>query len=490
MPLLIVASIPNRLLPPVEPINLHKVANNPNMDSAETITELMDDPPAQGKQPACQIKYFNGRIYYGTKIMLPAKLSFRAASIYNEQSHDDNIVEGEKITCAHGIRAQGEKLINCASSVDSDDAADRSEEDDASRALLIDTTTTGEDENSGSSIDICDDATLRAHAIRLNASYYNNCLMNATTSTPNMGPHHAHHHPNARKTAINFGEVSPRRQSAANVSPQSGLSPLPALASPQQDKRKSPSKKVRSPLGQTQARPRYNVQPMVVIHEPPSRTSSAAVSPAIECAKRLRTLIDQEQPDNKAGIQIIAQAKLSPAPQVPPAPPSVAKSEEDQEIFPINSSNERNDSISLTEKSFPAIKMDISSDEMEMQPHSGPGNTPQHMITTQFDSDEDCKLDVVATLANCAEEQREEMPGTNRAMAPPPAPTPVAPTPPASSAWTREEDKVILIEMKRGARDRQHLIMRMGEKLMHRKEHELRARHQFLMDFLSKLQGK
>lgn len=460
---------------------MHELATNPNVDSAETITELMDDSPAQGKQPACQIKYFNGRIYYGTKIMLPAKLSFRAASLYNEQSHD--VVDEEKITCAHGIRAQGEKLINCASSVDSDDAAERSEEDDPSRALLIDTTTTGEDENSCSSLDICDDATLRAHAIRLNASYYNNCLMNATTSTPNMGSHHGQHHPNAKKTAINFGEVSPRRQSAANVSPQSGLSPLPTLAStlgasPQQDKRKSPSKKVRSPLGPTQARPRYNIQPMVVIHEQPARTSSASSSPAIECAKRLRTLIDQEEPDNKSGIQIIAQAKLSPSPLAPPPPP-VAKSEEEQEFLPINSSEE----MSLTQQSFPAIKMDISSDEMEIQQHSSAGNTPQHVITTQFDSDEDCKLDVVATLANCTEQQ-EESPETRTTMA---APPPAATT---ASAWTREEDKVILIEMKLGARDQQDLIRRIADKLKHRKEHELRSRHQFLMDFLSKLQGK
>lgn len=468
----------------MEPINLHELATNPSVDSAETITDIMDDPPAQGKQPACQIKYFNGRIYYGTKIMLPAKLSFRAATIYNEQSHD--VLDGEKITCAHGIRAQGEKLINCASSVDSDDAADRSEEDDPSRALLIDTTTTGEDENSSSSLDICDDATLRAHAIRLNANYYNNCLINATTSTPNMGHHHAQHHPNAKKTAINFGEVSPRRQSAANVSPQSGLSPLPTLAStsfgasPQQDKRKSPSKKVRSPLGQTQARPRYNVPPMVVVHEQPARTSSASASPAIECAKRLRTLIDAEEPDNKSGIQIIAQAKLSPSPLAhPPPPPPVAKSEEEQEFLPINSSEE----MSLTQQSFPAIKMDISSDEMELQQQSGAGSTPQHVITTQFDSDEDCKLDVVATLANCTEQQEESRETRTATAAPPPASTP-------ASAWTREEDKVILIEMKLGARDQPHLIRRIAEKLKHRKEHELRARHQFLMDFLSKLQGK
>ncbi|XP_034476357.1 uncharacterized protein LOC117783197 [Drosophila innubila] len=469
------AKPPKRILPPAEPINLHEVLNNTRGEFVETVNDLIEDVPAQGKPPGCQLKYFNGRIFYGSKIMLPAKLSFRAASIYNEQCND--APSEDILTCAHGVRALGEKLINAACTVDSDDAAERSEEDDASRALVIDTTT-GDEENSSSSLDMCDDVTLRAHAIRLNANYYNSGFNSANTSTPNVGGHHhSQHHPHAKKTAINFGEMSPRRQTAANVSPLSGLSPLPALAStgnasPQPDKRKSPTKKVRSPLSQTQARPRYNVQPMVVIHEPQVRAPAHA-SPAIECAKRLRTLIDQEsgpseELDTKAGIRIIAQAKQT-----------VAKLE------PVDSTEKMDAALTTT-----TIKMDveISEDEVEVI-QSSSDNTPQHVITTQFDSDEDCKLDVVATLANCTE--KNESTTT--------APTTAATcsrtvTPPGQSnttdAWTREEDKVILIEMKMGARDRQHLIKRMGAKLQHRNETELRARHQFLMDFLSKLQGK
>lgn len=236
------------ILPPAEPINLHEVLNNTRGEFVESVHDLIEDVPAQGKPPGCQLKYLNGRIFYGSKIMLPAKLSFRAASIYNEQCND--APSEEILSCAHGVRALGEKLINAAFTVDSDDAAERSEEDDASRALIIDTTT-GDEENSSSSIDMCDDVALRAHAIRLNANYYNSGLTNASTSTPNVGSGHYHsqHHPNAKKTAINFGEMSPRRQTAANVSPLSGLSPLPPLAttgnaSPQPDKRKSPTKKV------------------------------------------------------------------------------------------------------------------------------------------------------------------------------------------------------------------------------------------------------
>lgn len=199
----------------------------------------------------------------------------------------------------------------------------------------------------------------------------------------------------------------------------------------------------------------------------------ATASPAIECAKRLRTLIDQEsgpseELDCKAGIHIIAQAKQT-----------VAKLE------PMDSSDKMDAPLTAT-----PIKMDVenSGDEVEVI-QSSSDKTPQHVITTQFDSDEDCKLDVVASLANF----------TDRNEAAPSAPTTETAssrtaTPPGQSnllgAWTREEDKVILIEMKMGARDRQHLIKRMGAKLQHRNETELRGRHQFLMDFLSKLQGK
>ncbi|XP_017024733.1 uncharacterized protein mute [Drosophila kikkawai] len=459
---------PKRILSPVETINLHDVQNNTTGEYTEMIQEFIDVPAPS--KPGCHIKYINGRIFYGAKILLPAKLSFMAASIYNEQSHDMPSVSSESLTCAHGIRGQGEKLLSMAANADSDDAADRSEEDDPSRALIIDTT--GDEQNSCSSIEMCDEAGLRAHAIRLNASLYtNSSFSNAATSTPNVGHSHGHHHhPNAKKTAINFGEISPRKQSALN---NSGLSPLPAMPnnSPHVDKRKSPSKKVRSPSNQAQGRQRSNNQPMVVIHE--SKPSS---SPAIECAKRLRTLIDQESvrdaADTKAGIRVIAQAKHTASPRCSPA--VVAKVEAES----LEESGE-------PELSTP-LKMDLDqSEEEELEPlQVSGGSTPQHVITTQFDSDEDCKLDVVATLASCS--PTGDQPTTASAA----SSSKDESTSSHSAPWTREEDKVILIEMKLGARDREQLIRRICAKLLHRSIGEIRGRHQFLMDFLSKLQGK
>ncbi|XP_016988795.1 uncharacterized protein LOC108051259 [Drosophila rhopaloa] len=463
---------PKRILSPVETINLHDVQNNTSGEYTETIHEFLDVPTPS--KPGCHLKYINGRIFYGAKILLPAKLSFMAASIYNEQSHDVPSASSESMTCAHGIRAQGEKLLSMAANTDSDDAADRSEEDDASRALVIDTT--GDEQNSCSSIEMCDEAGLKAHAIRLNASLYtNSSFSNAATSTPNVGNSHGHHHPNAKKTSINFGEISPRKQSAFN---SSGLSPLSATinSSPHVDKRKSPTKKVRSPLNQSQGRQRTNNQPMVVIHE-----SQPSSSPAIECAKRLRTLIDQESvrdaADTKAGIRIIAQAKQpAPTPTISCSPAAVTKIE--VECLEGNAQD--------TEACTP-LKMDLDQSEEELEPlQVSAGNTPQHIITTQFDSDEDCKLDVVATLANSS--PTEDIAATAAGST---ASTSQSESGSShSSPWTREEDKVILIEMKMGARDREQLIRRMCGKLKHRSIGEIRGRHQFLMDFLSKLQGK
>ncbi|XP_017049833.1 uncharacterized protein LOC108093948 [Drosophila ficusphila] len=462
---------PKRILSPVETINMHDVQNNTTGEFTETVHEFLDVPTPS--KPGCHLKYINGRIFYGAKILLPAKLSFMAASIYNEQSHDVPTVSSESLTCAHGIRAQGEKLLSLAANADSDDAADRSEEDDASRALVIDTT--GDEQNSCSSIEMCDEAGLRAHAIRLNASLYSNSSFgNATTSTPNVGHSHGHHHPHAKKTAINFGEISPRRQSTLN---NSGMSPLSATnhSSPHVDKRKSPTKKIRSPLNQS-GRQRANNQPMVVIHESPSTSS-----PAIECAKRLRTLIDQESvrdaADTKAGIRIIAQAKQhAPTPPISGSLAPVTKIE-------VESQDEGEENIQV----FTPLKMDLDHSEEELEPlHVSAGNTPQHVITTQFDSDEDCKLDVVATLANCSPTEDQPASASTSTVSASQSESGSS----HSAPWTREEDKVILIEMKMGARDREQLIRRICAKLKHRSVGELRGRHQFLMDFLSKLQGK
>ncbi|KAH8401102.1 hypothetical protein KR009_003026 [Drosophila setifemur] len=461
---------PKRILSPVETMNLLDVQNNTKGEYTETVQEFLDVPAPN--KPGCHLKYINGRIFYGAKILLPAKLSFMAASIYNEQSSEAPSASTGPVTCGHGIRAQGERLLSLASNADSDDAADRSEEDDPSRALVIDTT--GDEQNSCSSIEMCDEAGLRAHAIRLNASLYtNSSFSNAATSTPNVGNAHGHHHPHAKKTAINFGEVSPRKQSAFN---NSGLSPLPSMAnnSPQADKRKSPSKKVRSPLNQGQGRQRGSNQPMVVIHE-----SQPSTSPAIECAKRLRSLIDQETArdasDTKAGIRVIAQAK-----QQTPTTPSVTKVE-------TESQEENGESLPL----YTPLKMDLDQSEEELEPLLiSADSTPQHVITTQFDSDEDCKLDVVATLANCIPTEDSTRTGPESTPATTASSSKSQQDSSTSAPWTREEDKVILIEMKIGARDKDQLIRRMCAKLKHRSIVELRGRHQFLMDFLSKLQGK
>ncbi|XP_023037776.1 uncharacterized protein LOC6640489 [Drosophila willistoni] len=503
------AKPPKRILPPVETVNMHEVQNNTTGEFTEMVIDLLDAPlaPTKDKTPACQLRYINGRIFYGSKILLPAKLSFMAASIYNEQNHDDmpSMASGPT-ACIHGIRTQGEKLIGMALSADSDD-----NEDEASRSLVIDTT--GDEDNSCSSIEMCDELGLRAHAFRLNASLYGSQNMgNATTSTPNVG-HHSQHHPNAKKTAIHFGETSPRRQTGCGVSP---LPPLGGHNISQNEKRKSPNKKVKSPL----TRPRYNLTPMVVIHESQQQQQQtiqpqpAVISPAIECAKRLRSLIDQdnvrEDVDSKASISIIAQAKQTARTPTPTTCKiEMDTQDEDQEFLPESPRGNASISISLplSQQSFPAIVMDETDLEAPLEVSSG-GNTPQHVITTQFDSDEDNKLDVVATLANFTQEEgplvaqqgstlkRESSPAGTSASA-------ASTTKNLSSnsnnnnssasptvAWTREEDKIILIEMKIGARDRDHLIKRMSSKLKHRNETELRARHQFLIDFLSKLQGK
>lgn len=399
--------------------------------------------------------------------------------------------------CVHAIKDHGEKHLQSTSEMTNivanteiqTDDQDKSEEEDVSKVLVIDTT--GEEEDSCSSFEPCDENTLRAHALRLNPSYYSSACYSNATSTPNLNSNFQSHHPNAKKVSLNFnddpggsvattggaGKTSPRKNS--NQSIHSTISPMAvSYQSPlnSREKRKSPSKKTKSPSNNNAPRSiRSHNQPMVVIHENNS---------AIQCAKRLKTLVESsdeqnvdETLDSKEHLHIVARTKNSvkaPISNTSSVTTSSSHSAFGTSNHPANVKQEHSDDLeflpenaSITRSPFPTLTMDTDSNEEDCC-----GTSTR--APSRLESDEDCKINIVAALS--AEPTKSNDSNTSSVL--------------LNSAWTRDEDKIILIEMKLGSANREELYHRIIQKLPQRTLFEIKSRHQFLMDFLSKLQGK
>ncbi|KAM7341508.1 gon-4 like protein muscle wasted isoform 2-T2 [Cochliomyia hominivorax] len=492
---------PERLFSNPEHINLKDQQSNRSGEHVETITDVMDSPTNDGQQQqSCQLRYINGRIFYGSKMLLPAKLSFMAASYKNQVIPNESAALTAISGCVHGIREHGEKRLQAAQDLTSThtnaaevpfcDDQEKSEEEDVSKTLVIDTT--ADEDDSCSSVELCDEATLRAHANRLNPSVYSSTCYSSVnaTSTPHLTNNFQSHHPNAKKTSLNFHEevkLSPRKNyaaSSANTQSHVTSSLTTAISNSPinlKERRKSPNKKTRSPLNNTNQKSlktnNVGLQPMVVIHE----TNSA-----IQCAKRLKSLISEEGQtsenteevlDSKEIIQIVARTKNSMQPSEiqssATTPICDEVKEEDLEFLAEDSA--------LSPSPFPSLRMETDEEDAYSSTTPTSAAPPPPPTSQTAASDEDCKIDIVTSFTTNTEATNTSTPSaTEKSQT----------ILPLNAAWTRDEDKIILIEMKLGSQNRQELHQRIAEKLPNRTMFEITSRHQFLMDFLSKLQGK
>ncbi|XP_055856678.1 uncharacterized protein LOC129919724 [Episyrphus balteatus] len=364
---------PDSLYSSAENTNMKEVVSNQAGDYIETLhpNDLLDSPT---ESQTCQLRYINGRIFYGTKIPLPAKLSFIAKSYQADELNES--LEDEKHTptesgCVHGIREYGEKRLSASINDCSSDDNEKSEEEDF-KAILNDI-------NENEQFEICDDVTLRAHAIRLNPSYYSNDSFN--TSINNL-PSSCHRPLKLTSSSIEDGKGSPRK--IYKASPSSTITSGVAAF---KERRKSPKKNlVKSPIAACKR---------------PATDTPSTKSNAIATAKKLKNLIEEESISDPDG----AKKKLLP------------KRKED-------------DSKANEDSQIQATK-----DDIRLSPKK-----------------EFIKLEVV------------------------------------TQPWTRDEDKVILEEIKSGFKD-QLLYERINSKIINRSLLEIEERHKFLMDFLSKLQS-
>lgn len=421
-------------------------------------------------------------------MLLPAKLSFMAASYKDKIVTAETATSSSQHTCVHGIRDHGEKSLQAAADlasghVTTNDQDKSEDEEDVSKTLVIDT---ADEDDSSSLMEVCDELSLRSHAARLNPSVYTTCYASVNaTSTPNPINHFQPHHANTKKTSLNFNEeakLSPRKSSlpsSTSVHTNAVSSLTSAInSSPlcSKEKRKSPCKKAKSPSNNTIVKtPKASsvvTQPMVVIHE---------TNLAIQCAKRLKTLIEdepqtnetvvEEPVDSKEILKIVAAPKhLLPASESSITAAQICHNvkEEDVEFLAENSA--------LSDSPFPCLRMDTDSNEEDnLNP-----KTPPIADTIATTSGDDNTVDIVSS-ATASDTETASTPVLNNES---------EKNLPLNAAWTRDEDKIILIEMKIGSENRQELYHRISEKLPDRTMFEITSRHQFLMDFLSTLQAK
>lgn len=228
-----------------------------NLESFEKIpaSELFPDTE---NTSGCGIKYLQGRIFYGNRILLPAKLSFLAYEMFPPPPliNSGELIpqSGENETnCVHNIRNLIENAPNPISEDVNLSLSSSEEPEDHKTGLssikpqLLPFSPLSDD----ASYEICDDTALRMHAIRINP------IVHTNRSFGDAGD--GHHHKDELSDASL--KNSPRRNAKKPISPQTKKSTM-----------KSP--------------------PMVEI--PRSMIEIPLASPALVTAKRLRTLVEED----------------------------------------------------------------------------------------------------------------------------------------------------------------------------------------------------
>ncbi|XP_037946578.1 uncharacterized protein LOC119678679 [Teleopsis dalmanni] len=362
-----------------------------------------------------------------------------------DSDNDDTPVQN--IGCVHAISAECEKQLAANPNPDNEVSKNANEisnckiEEDITDNLIIDIV--DQKEFFSTPTEICDSATLHAHTLRLNPNYYA-----AMTSTPNTG-HTQVHQPNAKKTSLitnDESKLSPRKHSPKT-------STTTNITNTAREKRKSPTKKCKSPI-----RTQTETRPFVIL---PSTSS------AIACAKKLKDLVnsgDGTEHNNDEHEDLECQQHYD---------------------ILVNTQSKINTGISADSVDYAQIipKTEVFSDmeflsESSTCSYSSPckqTETNKHE-TESCNSDKDSNLDVVATLATgsdkgkiLTEKETTDKKTTN------------------SASWTRDEDKIILVEMSSLQKD--DLYKRISEKLTNRTIQEIQERHSFLINFLTQLQA-
>lgn len=161
--------VPESLVTTPEVVKLKEIESD-NNDNYEIIpsSELIPDTAENTTLP-CQTKYINGRIFYGSKMLLPAKLTFIAEEYAKKMnsiaSNDDHSLQVDD--CVHGAREYGETKLRKLISGEGECASSTTNE---ANPLTVE--------------QICDESELKMHAIRLNPTLYSTPSNGQSSSEP------------------------------------------------------------------------------------------------------------------------------------------------------------------------------------------------------------------------------------------------------------------------------------------------------------------
>ncbi|XP_055309941.1 uncharacterized protein LOC129573467 [Sitodiplosis mosellana] len=186
-------------------------------------SEVIADP----NENPCHIRYMNGRIFYGNRFPLPAKLSFSAtipcSSDSLEPEKQSVMGSGDKnlhYHCVHNIKDFADSKMRDRHHLEVGNSGPTEDVDNSDDEQHFSIPFEKMDEEDGESVSnhiLCDDASLRAHSIRLNPSLH----LPVQTKSAHIRKTNS---PNAKKMAldgskspINKKTVSPLSMTPQNV---------------------------------------------------------------------------------------------------------------------------------------------------------------------------------------------------------------------------------------------------------------------------------
>lgn len=415
-----------------ETINFHKISEAPEeCDVYEQIpqNEILPDP----LDNPCHLRYINGRIYYGNRILLPAKLSFlvansddqvpAAAAVKSETTEehlsDDNIPLAKRYRCVHNIKNFGDHKLKeqQKNTGDTEDGERTSTDDEPMPSTVADSLSpihNSDDRNSSTeysdiSLNYCDEMMLKAHRLRLNPTAHSATDLSNASDLLNL-----------LKPSTNGNSLSDRLSDSEGSPKKSSMKITRKSPIYKKSNSKSPNcKNSNDPI--------------------PIMPSTSTKSAAIQTANKLKILID-----SSPNVVVLNNAKSS-------------------RKMNSKKSNRRQRKVSITTSTAMEVNSDTESD-------SAVPNDDEIVVQQQY------KHEPELNISDCSEIVNDERSSPVKSN--------------ADVSWSRDEDKVVLEEIKLGGfltEDDFVKRIQLRELLPDRSFCEILDRFKFLMDIIANL---
>lgn len=437
-------------------IDMEDNSNKRNLSYERIPTvDIVPDPETSG----CGLKYLQGRLFYGHRILLPARLSFLVLeSLHSSEidehlmMEDDESIYNQPVDCVHNIneidKNNSENEGNSPHSCDDEDDDDIINDcDEKSKSPIKEKSPTKEKKNKlndaivENNYVLCDDLQLRTHALRLNPTvhYYSDNEMMESVAREDLSDSSL--------------KGSPKRQ---------GVNLLPLFGS------KQPAKKPTSPNAKKIKSPESN--PTTIKPESLIKLNS----PALAIAKKLKSMTEEESSGDDRPLSdrmkdyhtIRAKENLNTLLEID------NDSESDEEnTIEIRKNRKRLKKRASGKKN--AIDGKLNSYKKQKTPESQTKILTSSVPTTTAST---TSSQAVAPLTSDAILSSSDKSSTSHEMV-------------IYENWTRDEDKIILEAIECGYSSEEDLINKVEEKLNRRGHCEIGQRYQFLMNVLRQFQS-